>query len=161
MASGTNLSLYLNNNNPNTVDDVHLKIPITRVHGSENNPAIKRAVDALRNRTFAQTDEEHQAFSDLYHKLIEAHYGGAPDRYFTLKDLQSYYETEKKAEELYRNRRLWAEYAIHNIAGMGKFSSDYSIHNYAKLIWGIEPCQLDQDLLDKVRYDYAINNRCY
>ena len=40
-AKSTNLSLYLNNNNPNTVDDVHLKIPITRVHGSENDPAIK------------------------------------------------------------------------------------------------------------------------
>ncbi len=43
--------------------------------------------DALRDRSFAQTDEEHQAFSDLYHKLIEMHYGGPPDRYFTLKDL--------------------------------------------------------------------------
>lgn len=127
----------------------------------ESNPRIKRAVDSLRDRSFAQSDEEHQVFSDLYHKLIEMHYGGPPDRYFTLKDLQSYYDTQKKVEELYTKPRLWAEYAIHNIAGMGKFSSDFSIHNYAKQIWNIEPCPLDQELLDRVRYDYAIHNRCY
>lgn len=127
----------------------------------ENNPRIKRAVDALRDRTFAQTDEEHQVFSDLFHKLIEMHYGGPPDRYFTLKDLQAYYDTQQKVEELYKKPRLWAQYTIHNIAGMGKFSSDYSIHNYAKLIWNIAPCPLDQELLDRVRYDYAIHNRCY
>ncbi|WP_068471394.1 glycogen/starch/alpha-glucan phosphorylase [Candidatus Protochlamydia phocaeensis] len=126
----------------------------------ESNPKIKQAVDTLRDRTFAQTEEEHQVFSDLYHKLIEMHYGEAPDRYFTLKDLQSYYDTQLKAEALYKTPRRWAEYAIHNIAGMGKFSTDFSIHKYAELIWGIQPCPLDQELLDRVRYDYAAHNRC-
>lgn len=127
----------------------------------ENIPQIKRAVDALRDRTFAQTDEEHQVFSDLYHKLIETHYGGPPDRYFTLKDLMSYWETQIKVEELYKTPLIWAEYALHNIAGMGTFSTDTSIHNYAKLVWGVTPCPLDQELLDRVRYDYASHNRCY
>lgn len=127
----------------------------------ENNPRIKRAVDTLRDRTFAQNDEEHQALGDLFHKLIETHYGAAPDRYFTLKDLQDYWDTQQRVEELYTKKKLWAEYAIQNIAGMGKFSSDFSIHNYAEEIWGIKPCPIDQELLDRVRYDYAINNRCY
>lgn len=127
----------------------------------EGNPKIKRAVDSLRDRSFAQTDEEHQVFSDLYHKLIEMHYGGPPDRYFTLKDLLNYYETQQKVEELYKKKRIWAEYALHNIAGMGKFSSDFSIHNYARLIWNIQPCPIDEELLDRVRYDYAVHNRCY
>ncbi|MBA2368576.1 MAG: glycogen/starch/alpha-glucan phosphorylase [Candidatus Protochlamydia sp.] len=122
----------------------------------EANPKIKLAVDALRDRTFAQTEEEHLVFSDLYHKLIEMHYGGAPDRYFMLKDLQSYYDAQLKAEEMYRSPRKWAEFALHNIAGMGKFSSDFSVHNYSQLIWGIQPCPLDQELLDRVRYDYDI-----
>jgi starch phosphorylase len=126
----------------------------------ENNLQIKRAVDALRDRTFAQTDEEHQVFSDLYHKLIETHYGESPDRYFTLKDLWSYWETQKKVEELYKNPHLWAEYAMHNIAGMGKFSTDISVDNYAKLVWEIDQCPLDQELLERVRYDYASHNRC-
>lgn len=127
----------------------------------ENNPRIRRAVDSLRDRSFAQTDEEHQIFSDLYHKLIEMHYGGPPDRYFTLKDLQNYYDTQQSVEELYKKKRAWAECALHNIAGMGKFSSDYAIHNYAKLVWGIQPCPLDQELLDRVRYEYALHDRCH
>lgn len=127
----------------------------------EKNSKIKRAIDTLRDRTFAQSEEEHQAFSDLFHKLMEAHYGGRPDRYFILKDLEAYYQTQLKVEELYRNPKAWAEYAIHNIAGMGKFSSDFSIHNYASLVWGITPCLLDQELLDRVRYDYEAHNRCY
>lgn len=126
----------------------------------DGNLQIKRAVDALRDRTFAQTDEEHQVFSDLYHKLIETHYGESPDRYFTLKDLWSYWETQKKVEEMYQNPHLWAEYALHNIAGMGKFSTDTSIDNYAELVWGIKPHPLDQELLERVRYDYASHNRC-
>ncbi|MCE2984030.1 MAG: glycogen/starch/alpha-glucan phosphorylase [Parachlamydia sp.] len=120
----------------------------------ESNPKIKAAVDTLRDHTFAQNEEEHQVFSDLYHKLIEMHYGGAPDRYFMLKDLQTYYDTQLKVEELYKVPREWAQYVIHNIAGMGKFSSDFSVHNYAELIWGIQPCPLDQELLERVRYDY-------
>ncbi len=127
----------------------------------ENNSRIKRAVDALRDRSFAQTDEEHQVFSDLYHKLIEMHYGGAPDRYFMLKDLQDYYEMQQKVEEMYKSKRVWAEYALRNIAGMGKFSSDFSIHNYANSIWDIQPCPINQELLDRVRYEYAMHNRCY
>lgn len=127
----------------------------------ESNSRIKRAVDSLRDRSFAVSDEEHQVFSDLYHKLIEMHYGGPPDRYFTLQDLQSYYDTQMKVEELYKQPLVWAEYAMHNIAGMGKFSSDYSIHNYAQNIWNIQPCPIDMELLDRVRYDYSINSICY
>ena len=126
----------------------------------ENNSQIKRAVDSLRDRTFAQTDEEHQAFSDLYHKLIEAHYGGPPDRYFTLCDLWSYWLTQIKVEQLYQDPLKWAEFALQNIAGMGYFSTDRSIHDYAELVWGIKPCPLDQEQLDRVRYDYASHNRC-
>ena len=86
------------------------------------------------------------------------HYGGPPDRYFTLQDLQSYHETQQKVEEFYKRPSAWAETAIHNIAGMGKFSSDFSIHHYAHLIWNIEPCPLDQELLERVRYDYKVND---
>lgn len=126
----------------------------------DSDPQIRKALDALRDKTFAQTEEEHQVFSDLYHKLLEMHYGCAPDRYFTLFDLRSYYETQKKVEVLFKQPYLWAEYVIHNIAGMGKFSSDNAVHNYANLIWGIKPCLLDQEILERVRYDYEAAHRC-
>lgn len=120
----------------------------------ESDLQIKKAVDALRDRTFAQTEEENQVFNNIYHKLIESNQGWPADRYFTLKDLRSYYETQKQVEELYKKPHLWAEYAIHNVAGMGKFSIDNSVKNYASLVWGIEPCPLDKDILERVRYEY-------
>lgn len=115
-------------------------------------PPIKRALDTLADRTFAQNDTEHHIFSGIFHRLLDENQGG--DRFFVLKDLMSYYEAQIKVEALFKTPRKWAEYAIHNIAGMGKFSSDNSVNNYANLIWGIQPCPLDQEILDRVRYDY-------
>ncbi len=125
-----------------------------------HNPKIKMAVDSLKNRTFAINDEEHFAFNDLYHKLLESHYGDIPDRYFTLKDLESYYQTQLKVESLYQKPNLWAEYAIHNIAGMSKFSIDVSVENYCKNIWGIEPCDADPDILRRIENEYRLSDQC-
>lgn len=124
-----------------------------------NNPQIQRAVNSLRDRTFATNDEEHMAFSDLYHQLMEVHYGGPPDRYFILKDLQDYHETQKKVEVLYAESHQWAETVIHNIAGMGKFSIDRSVQEYCKL-WGITPCPADPEILSRVRHDYELVDQC-
>ena len=120
------------------------------------NPKIRRAVDTLQNRTFVESEEEHFAFTDLYRKLVESHYGGPPDRYFVLKDLDSYYNTQKKVESLYQQPLRWAEFALHNIAGMGKFSTDISIENYVKLIWGISPCPMDEDTLERITKEYTV-----
>lgn len=126
----------------------------------ESNPAIKRAVDSLRDHSFATNEQEHQDFCDLYHKLIEGHYGGAADRYFTLYDLQGYYNAQQKVEKYYNDPILWSKTVIHNIAGMGKFSSDVSIENYCKEIWNIEPCQTDPEILDRIRYEYSEHDKC-
>lgn len=126
----------------------------------QQNPQIRKAVDTLRDRTFAINDSEHQAFVDLYHKLVETHYGGPPDRYFTLKDLESYYNVQKKVEALFSDPFRWAEFAIHNIAGMGKFSIDYSIKNYCEKIWGLTPCPLDTEILEHVRDEFSKQDQC-
>lgn len=126
----------------------------------QQNLQIRKAVDSLRDRTFAVNDQEHQAFLDLYHKLIETHYGGPADRYFSLKDLESYYNVQKKVEVLFSEPLHWAEYALHNIAGMGKFSSDYSIKNYCEKIWGLAPCALDPEILEQVRDEFSKQDQC-
>ena len=125
-----------------------------------SNSKIKRAVDSLRDRSFATNDAEHMAFSDLYHKLMESHYGGTPDRYFSLKDLDSYYNTQKSVELLYQKPNTWAEYAIHNIAGMGSFSADVSIKNYCEKIWKISPCPSDDEILERIRHEYSVVDKC-
>ncbi len=120
----------------------------------QKDEAIRKAVDALKTNLFAETDEEAAAFAQIHQSLLE------DDRFFVLKDLQAYYETQKKVEELYQNPIRWAEAAIHNIAGMGSFSTDISIRNYAEKIWGIEPCPPDPAILEKVRAEYSEHDRC-
>lgn len=126
----------------------------------QSDPQIKRAIDSLRDRTFAINDSEHHAFSDLYHKLIEGHYGGSPDRYFTLKDLRSYYDAQLRVDDLYRDQLKWAEYAIHNVAGMGQFSTDISVKNYCEKIWDIQPLMIDEEILTRVESEYREHDRC-
>lgn len=124
------------------------------------NPQIRRAVDALRDRSFATNDDEHHAMSSLYSRLMEGHFGEPADRYFVLRDLESYYEMQKKVEELYAHPDHWAEYAIHNMAGMGIFSSDVSIKNYADKIWDLKPLPIDEEILARVRQEYSEHDKC-
>jgi starch phosphorylase len=137
-----------------------------RVNGSYNpwdiymhNPAIKQVIDALRDHSLAENEAEHEALSSLYRSLLEKQYELA-DRYFVIADLPAYYETQKRVEALYATPEKWAEVAMHNMAAMGKFSTDESISNYAKLVWGIEKCPIDKAELAKVREDYSEHDKC-
>lgn len=124
------------------------------------SPKIAKALESLRDRTFSCDDSEHQTFVSLYYSLLERSYEGFPDRYFVLKDLTDYYETQKRVENLYSDKSSWAEHAIHNIAGMGTFSSDASVSRYAEKIWKIESIPPWKEILDKVRQDYAEHDKC-
>jgi glycogen phosphorylase len=42
--------------------------------------------------------------------------------------------------DLYGRPNDWAGKVILNIAGSGKFSSDRTIADYARDIWGVAPC---------------------
>lgn len=124
------------------------------------DPKIKKAMDMLKDRSLAINESEHLAFSDLFAKLTEGQYGDPPDHYFTLFDLQGYYLTQKKAEELFLQPENWARIVIHNIAGMGSFSTDVSIKNYCEKIWGLTPCPTDPEIEERVRYEYSLVDQC-
>ncbi|MBS0621695.1 MAG: glycogen/starch/alpha-glucan family phosphorylase [Verrucomicrobia bacterium] len=118
-------------------------------------PKIRKAVDTLRDRTFTRNEEEQQALQELHTGLLEGTFDTLADPYFLLHDLPSYYETQKKVEELYLNPGKWAEYAMQNIAGMGRFSSDRSIKDYAEKIWGLQPLPANKMILSQMREEYA------
>jgi starch phosphorylase len=119
-----------------------------------SNPKLKRAIDSLRDHSLATHDIEHQSLSSLYYALLEGSWGSSPDKYFILKDFDSYYNTQKRVDALYQTPLKWAEYAIHNIAGMGPFSTDRSIQEYSDKIWNLTPYAPDPDILEKVREAY-------
>ncbi|MBA3603642.1 MAG: glycogen/starch/alpha-glucan phosphorylase [Parachlamydiaceae bacterium] len=123
----------------------------------ENDSKLKNALDALKDYTFAVNESEHYAFCNLFYKLLES---TNPDVYFNLYDFKSYYETQKKAEELFQQPLLWSEYALNNIAGMGSFSSDGAVKNYCEKIWQLSPVPIQQDILERIRYEYKLLDVC-
>jgi starch phosphorylase len=98
----------------------------------ESNPALKAALDAISRGAFSP--DEPGRFRGLIDSLL---WGG--DHYLLLADYDAYVATQLRVDALYRDPGQWAERAIANVAGMGAFSSDRTIREYAKQIWGIEP----------------------
>lgn len=125
-----------------------------------HHPAIGQAIDMLRDRSLTESEEEHEALVRIYSSLLGTHNGDQTDRYFVLGDLQTYYEVQKQAEDLFTQPLKWAEYALQNMAAMGKFSADEAIHNYAKSIWDIQKCPVNPAELAKVRDEYSEHDRC-
>ena len=60
------------------------------------------------------------------------------DTYFILKDFKSYAAAQKKVEEAYKDKKLWAKMAMTNVACCGKFSSDRTIQEYVDEIWHLD-----------------------
>ena len=54
-----------------------------------------------------------------------------------MADFDAYCRTHSRVDETYRNRRLWAEMSLQNIASAGVFSADRSIREYAEHIWNL------------------------
>ena len=130
-----------------------------RIISSKAKPSQK-AVEALRNRSLAENEAEHETLCSLYASLMEGSPWNPPDKFFVLNDLQDYYLAQKKVEDLYTMPLKWAEYAIHNIAGMGPFSADVAIENYAKNIWDLNPVPPSKEELSKIRQEYSELDRC-
>jgi starch phosphorylase len=98
----------------------------------QSNPTLKAALDAISGGMFSP--DEPGRFRGLIDSLL---WGG--DHYLLLADYDSYVATQLRVDALYRQPAQWAERAIANVAGMGAFSSDRTIGEYARQIWHIEP----------------------
>jgi len=119
-----------------------------------SNLKLRLAVDALHDRSFAINDSEHRAFCSIYDALIQEDY------YMLLYDFQSYCNVQLKVEKLYCQPLLWAEYALHNIAAMGSFSSDAAIDRYCKNVWNLKPVSASAEILEAVRHEYSVLDVC-
>ena len=98
----------------------------------EGNPRLKAVLDAIAGGLFSP--EEPGRYRGLVDSLL---WGG--DNYLLLADYADYVQTQGRVDALYRNGGEWAARAIANVAGMGSFSSDRTIREYARQIWNVEP----------------------
>jgi len=116
-----------------TVDDVEaLQAKGYNAFDYYNNcPELKQVIDMIRDGFFCPGSENE--FQDVVDLLLHH------DRFLTLADYKSYIAAQDEVAATYANPSKWAQMAIHNIASSGKFSSDRTIAEYAREIWGMEP----------------------
>jgi starch phosphorylase len=98
----------------------------------ESNPALRRVLDAVGGGAFSP-DEPGR-----YRGLVDALLWGG-DHYLLLADYEAYLAAQARVDALYRQPLAWARKAVLNVAGMGPFSSDRTISEYARAIWNVEP----------------------
>ena len=96
----------------------------------EQSGLLAEVVRSLRGNLFAKG--ETGLFEPLYDSLV--HQG---DYYMVLADFADYCRAQARASELYRNPLEWTRKAILNVAGMGPFSCDNTVRNYADNIWNV------------------------
>jgi starch phosphorylase len=82
---------------------------------------------------------------DRYRPIVEQlrHH----DPYFVCADFAAYVAAEAAAALAYRDKVDWSRRALRNIIGARKFSSDATVRQYAREIWGVTPVPVDRDLL--------------
>lgn len=98
----------------------------------ESSPTVRRVVDSFLDGRWAP--DEPERFRWIAEALLQ---GG--DYYFHLADLEPYIVTQQAASRVYLDPADWWTRSILNVARMGKFSSDRTIREYARDIWGVAP----------------------
>ena len=66
--------------------------------------------------------------------------------YLVLADFESYLDCQDKVGNAWSNQQQWTRMSILNVARMGMFSLDCSIHEYAENIWNVQPLDLTAKL---------------
>jgi len=99
-----------------------------RLHYQEN-ATLRRVIDAIAHGAFSpgEPDRYRALVDSLLHR----------DAYLLFADFAPYLEAQDRADRLYLAPKEWAHKAILNIAGMGAFSADRTIREYARGVWNL------------------------
>jgi starch phosphorylase len=96
----------------------------------ETNNLIRRVIDSISDGMFSNGDR--QLFGDLVAGLLDSR-----DPYLLLHDFKAYMHCQAEVGRVFRDKRTWCRKSILNVARMGKFSTDRTIKEYARDIWGV------------------------
>ena len=103
---------------------------VSRKH-FETEPDLARVLDMIGRGFFSPGDPSR--YGAIAHSLLDA-----GDHYMLLADYASYVAAQKSIETRFADTDAWTRTAVLNVAGMGPFSSDRAIREYAELIWRVE-----------------------
>jgi starch phosphorylase len=101
-----------------------------RIH--DQNPRLQAVLQAIGGGAFSPHEPSR------YRGLVDALLWGG-DHYQLLADYDAYIDAQARVDALFRDPQAWARAAVLNVAGMGMFSSDRTIREYARWIWNLEP----------------------
>lgn len=116
-----------------TVDEVEAlaKKGYNSMEYYERIPELKQAIDQIAGGYFSP--ENPEMFRDIANTLLHG------DRFMLCADFEAYIACQDRVSEMYTNQEAWMRMSLLNIARCGKFSSDRTITQYAREIWGCEP----------------------
>uniref|UniRef100_A0A8C0UHR8 Alpha-1,4 glucan phosphorylase n=1 Tax=Cyanistes caeruleus TaxID=156563 RepID=A0A8C0UHR8_CYACU len=97
----------------------------------ESLPELRQAIDQISSGFFSPRDPG--CFKDVVNMLMYH------DRFKVFADYEAYIKCQGQVDQLFMDPREWTRKVIRNIACSGKFSSDRTITEYAREIWGVEP----------------------
>ncbi|RMC07771.1 hypothetical protein DUI87_15240 [Hirundo rustica rustica] len=97
----------------------------------ESLPELRQAIDQISSGFFSPRDPG--CFKDVVNMLMHH------DRFKVFADYEAYIKCQGQVDQLFMDPREWTRKVIRNIACSGKFSSDRTITEYAREIWGVEP----------------------
>ncbi len=93
---------------------------------------VRRALDEIAKGAFSP--DEPRRFVPVFDWLMLER-----DRYLLLADIADYLDAQARVDAAWRDPRDWARRSALNIAGMGRFSSDRAVREYADEIWRVAP----------------------
>jgi glycogen phosphorylase len=116
-----------------TVQDVQRRLaqgyrPFDHYRADEE---LREAIDAIAGGAFSGGDRE------LFKPIVDNLLGSDP--FMVLADYRAYIDCQDAVARAWRDPERWTRAAIRNVAHMGRFSSDRSIHDYCGDIWHVEP----------------------
>ncbi len=97
----------------------------------EADADLKGAIDLISSGAFSGGDRS--AFEPVVSNLLH------DDRFMVLADYRSYLDAQARVEARYAEPEEWTKSAILNVARTGFFSSDRSMRDYLRRIWGAAP----------------------
>lgn len=96
------------------------------------NPELRQVLDMIAADSFSP------GAPGLFQPIVDALLSGG-DYYMLLADFASYLAAQVEVGRIYLDQDEWQRRSIINTAGVGKFSSDRTIREYAREIWKVAP----------------------